>query len=212
MRMVKPHDGKLLAGIMVLALSATLALYSGLVSAYSSGEFGSGTYGSCEYGVTCSISLTSNGSISLNITPTSSGACTINSDSASVLTDDSNGYTLTLADISTSTALTNVAATIATTSGTVSSPTSLSGNSWGYRVDSLGGFGSGPTTSQSNISRPSTTFAGIVASDQTADTIATTSGAADPAVSTTVWYGACADTTASAGAYTTTVLYTAVSN
>lgn len=187
-------------------------LFNGLAMAYPSGTYGSGAYGSCEYGVACSISLTSNGTVSLSVTPNSSGSCTIQSDSATVFTDDTNGYSLTLADSGTNTALINGSSTINATSGTITSPTSLSGNSWGYRVDGLGSFGSGPTTSQSNVAHNSTLFAGIEASDQLPDTIATTSGAADPAVTTTVWYGACADTSVSSGTYTTQVIYTAVAN
>jgi hypothetical protein len=198
--------------VSILLACLGLALCSGQAIAYPSGEYGSGTYGSCEYGVACSISLSSNGSVNISVTPTSSGSCTIQSDSATVFTDDTNGYTLTLADSGTNTALVNGSGTINATTGTTTSPTTLTGNSWGYRVDGLGGFGSGPTTSQSNASRGSTLFAGIEASDQLADTIATTSGAADPAVTTTVWYGACADTTVSSGAYTTQVIYTAVAN
>ncbi len=180
--------------------------------AYSTGQYGSGTYGSCEYGVSCSISLTSNGNISLNITPVSGGSCTIQSDSAAVQTDDSSGYTLTLADNSTNTALVNGSDSISATSGTLSSPTTLTANSWGYRVDSLGSFGAGPTTSQSNIAPPSAVFAGVVASNQVADTIANATGPADPAVTTTVWFGACANTSVGSGNYTTQVLYTAVAN
>lgn len=189
-----------------------LLLCGGSAAAYPSGTYGSSTYGSCQYGVTCSISLSSNGNISLNITPTSGSKCTIQSDSATVLTDDSNGYTLTLADSGTNTALVNGAATINATSGTFASPAVLTGNSWGYRVDGLGSFGSGPTTSQSNVSPGSALFAGIKSSIQTVDTIASTSSAADPAVTTTVWYGACANTSVSSGAYTTQVIYTAVAN
>jgi hypothetical protein len=196
----------------VILVAAGFSLFSGLAAAYSNGEYGSGTYGSCEYGVNCSISLTSDGNISLDITPTASGSCTIHSDTPTVETDDSNGYTLTLADSSTSTALTNGSATISATSGTFGSPAALTANSWGYRIDSLGSFGSGPTVDQTNVSPGSAVFSDIVASDQTADTIASTSGAADPAVSTTVWFGACANTSVSSGAYTTQVLYTAVAN
>jgi hypothetical protein len=198
--------------ISILLACVGLVLCSGQAIAYPSGEYGSGTYGSCEYGVACSISLSSNGSVSLSVTPTSSGSCTIQSDSATVFTDDTNGYTLTLADSGTNTALINGSSSISTTSGTITSPTTLTGNSWGYRVDGLGSFGSGPTTSQSNVGHGGMLFAGIEASDQLADTIATTSGAADPAVTTTVWYGACADTSVSSGAYTTQVIYTAVAN
>ncbi|MGH7234541.1 MAG: hypothetical protein ACREF7_03820 [Candidatus Saccharimonadales bacterium] len=207
---------KLLSDKRILFLPIVLlglALISnGLAMAYPSGTYGSGAYGSCEYGVDCSISLSSNGTVSLAVTPTSSGSCTIQSDTATVLTDDTNGYTLTLGDSSTNTSLINGSSSINATTGTIGSPAALSGNSWGYRVDGLGSFGSGPTTGQINVGHSGTLFAGIEASDLTADTIASTSGAADPAVSTTVWYGACADTTVSSGNYTSQVIYTAVAN
>lgn len=196
----------------ICSLLVVLAACSGLVMAYSSGQYGAGTYGSCQYGVSCSISLSSNGNISLNIVPSSGGSCTIDSDTATVLTDDSSGYTLSLADSSTGTSLANGASSISATSGTLGSPAALTANKWGYRVDGLGSFGAGPTTSQSNVAIGGTLFAGIVASNQTADTIATSSTAADPAVTTKVWYGACADTSLKSGAYTTQVLYTAVAN
>lgn len=197
---------------LVAVVAGVLFLSAGPAAAYPSGTYGSSTYGSCEYGNTCSITLTSGGTVHLDITPASGGRCTIQSDTASVLTDDSNGYTLTLADNGTNTALDDGSATIPASSATIGSPAALSANRWGYRVDGLGSFGAGPTTAQSNISIPSTVFAGIKASNQTADTIATTSTAADPAQSTTIWYGACADTTLSSGIYTTQVTYTAVAN
>lgn len=193
-------------------LAAVLLLSGGWAAAYPTGTYGSSTYGSCAYGSTCSITLTSGGTVHLDVTPAAGGRCTIQSDTASVLTDDSNGYTLTLADNSTNTALNDGSATIPATSATIASPAALSANQWGYRVDGLGSFGAGPTTAQSNISLPATLFAGIKASNQTADTIATTSSAADPAQVTTIWYGACADPSLSSGVYTTQVTYTAVAN
>lgn len=197
---------------LVGVVTTTVALTSGLATAYVTGTYGSSTYGSCTYGDACSITLTSDGSISLDITPDSSGRCTIQSDTASVQTDDSNGYTLTLADSSTNTSLSDGSGTIPATSASFASPSALTANKWGYRVDGLGSFGAGPTTAQSNIAIPSTVFAGIKASNQTADTIAVTSSAANPAVDTTVWYGACANTGVSSGAYTTQVTYTATAN
>lgn len=197
-----------MAGVTLAVITFT----GGMAAAYPSGTYGSGKYGSCTYGDACSITLTSNGSISVDITPDSTGRCTIQKDIASVTTDDSNGYTLTLADSSTNTSLSDGSGTIPATSATFASPAALTANKWGYRVDGLGSFGSGPTVAQSNISPPSTVFAGIKASNQTADTIAVTALAANPAVDTTVWYGACADTSVSSGAYTTQVTYTATTN
>ncbi len=208
---MKRHLSYLLMAVLVLT-GIVLRLGGGVTSAYSTGEYGSGAYGSCQYGVACSISLTSDGNISLNVIPASGGRCTIQSDSATVLTDDTDGYTLTLADSGTNTALVNGSASINATTGTIASPISLTANSWGYRVDGLGSFGNGPTTAQTNVSPGSVVFAGIEPSDEVADTIASTSGAADPAVTTTVWYGACADTSIKSGAYTTQAIYTAVAN
>jgi len=198
--------------LLSLAILGVISLASPVVLAYPSGTYGSGTYNSCEYGVTCSITLTSNSSVSLNVTPAPGSKCTIQSDTASVMTDDSNGYTLTLADNGTNTALVNGANTIPAGSGTFASPAALSGNAWGYRVDGLGSFGSGPTTAQSNVSPGSALFAAIEASNVTPDTLANTSSPADPAVNTTVWYGACANTSVASGTYGTQVTYTAVAN
>jgi hypothetical protein len=175
-------------------------------------NFGSGTYGACQYS-TCSISIGSSVNLSLDVTPTSSGVCTTQSDSVSVLTDDPNGYTLTLANSSTNQALTNgLTATINSTTATQSSPTSLAVNNWGYRVDGVGGFGAGPTVSQSNAGLDSVTFAQVPASNSAPDVLADTSVAADPAVGTTVWYRVCADINEPSGAYTGQVTYTAITD
>jgi len=198
--------------IIAEAVLIFLALSGGVAAAYATGTYGSGSYGTCNYGVSCSISLTSNGTVSLNVTPSGGGKCTIQSDTASVLTDDTNGYTLTLADNTTNTSLVNGASSISATTGSLATPAALTSTSWGYRIDGLGSFGSGPTTAQTNVSPSSTTFAAIKPSNLTADTIVSYSGAADPAINTTVWYGACADTSVPSGTYTTQVVYTAVAN
>ncbi len=196
----------------VVTLASVASLASSGVAALPSGTYGSGAYGACDYGMVCSVTLTTSSSISVNVTPAVSSKCSISSDSVSVLTDDSNGYTLTLANASTNTALVSGAHSIAATSGTFASPVALSGASWGYRIDGVGSFGAGPTTPQANISPSALTFAKLVASNATADTLANTSVAADPAVVTTVWYGVCANTTVPSGTYTSQATYTAVAN
>ena len=145
-------------------------------------------------------------------TPGSGGKCTIQSDTATVLTDDSNGYTLTLADNTTNTSLTNGGNSIPATSGTLAAPSTLGANFWGYRVDGLGSFGSGPTTAQSNISPSSALFAGVVPSTSSPDVLANTTSIADPAVTTTIWYGVCANQSQPSGPYSTQVTYTALAN
>ena len=202
-------------GLFKSALGIGLSLvFLALVApalAHADSSYGSGGYGACEYG-NCSITLTSSGSVSLNVSPTSSGACTIASDTATVHTYNTGGYVLTMANTSTDASLKYLTNSIGTESGTAASPLSLSVNTWGWRVDGLSGFGAGPITAQSNISIPATSFAGIPISSATPVTLASTSVAADPAVSTNIWYGVCIDTSKIQGTYASSVLYTATAN
>lgn len=195
--------------VAILCLSA--GIFATLAWPATAINYGRGTYGKCQFG-SCSISLSSNGSVALNITPTASGSCTIQKDTVSVLTSSSTGYTLTFTASSTNTSLLDGASSIASTAATRTSPATLSANHWGYRVDSIGGFGAGPTSSQANVASSSLAFAGVPASNASADTLATSTVAANPAVSTDVWYGVCANTSVISGTYTTQVTYTAVTN
>jgi hypothetical protein len=183
-----------------------------IAAAYSSGTYGSSTYGSCDYGSVCSISLADSGNVSLNVTPTVAGSCTVQSDSVSVLTDDANGYILTLTAGTTNTSLVSGSNTIPVGSGTRITPLALTSDTWGYRTDGVGGFGNGPTTAKSNVAMNSTVFAALLPSNSAGDMIASSTSQADPAVSTTVWYGVCANTLAASGSYSTQVMYTAVVN
>lgn len=196
------------------ALLAVIVAAAGLFfggAASADNNYGAGTYGACQYG-SCSITLSSNGAVSLDIVPTASGACTIQSDSVSVLTDNSNGYTLSVSDAAASSALTAGANTIAATPGTFTSPQTLASNKWGYRVDGAGGFGSGPTSGQSSGAASGLAFAGLPTSSQTADTLVHTNGPADPAEVTKIWYGVCANLSTVADTYSTQVVYTATTN
>ena len=194
--------------VAVALVLVFILLPDGVVSAIN---YGTGTYGSCQYNL-CGITISDSGSTNLSVTPTSGGSCTIASNTVSVLTDDSSGYTLELNDTTTNNALINGTSSINSTSGTQASPIALISNKWGYRVDGIGGFGSGPTSAHSNISPPSTTFAQVPSEPTQPDILSNTSSAADPAVNTTVWYGVCADLTIPSGSYTTQVTYSAVTN
>lgn len=173
--------------------------------------YGVGTYGTCQYD-TCSLSLTSGGTLSLNISPTSDGVYSTLNDEVEVGTGSSTGYTLSLADADTNTNLVNGGDTVAASSGTQASPIILIVNTWGYRVDGLSGFGAGPTTSQNSSPNSTFTFAGVPASDQTAHSLKVTSAAASPPETTMVWYGARINNTKPSGTYTDQVVYTAVTN
>lgn len=154
--------------------------------------------------------LTSNGTVNINVIPTGSGVQTIASDTVTVSTNDAAGYTLQLGETGASSALVSGSNTIAAVAGTQAAPIAETANSWGYRVDGVGGFGAGPTSAVSNAAIGSATFAAVpaTASPNTLKTTATTASND----TTTVWYGIAANTTAASGTYTNSVTYTAVAN
>ncbi|PLS81515.1 hypothetical protein CYG49_01825 [Candidatus Saccharibacteria bacterium] len=132
------------------------------------------------------------------------------SDSVTVDTNDTKGYSLTLNNSDTSTALDNGAAgLIPAHAGTPASPSDLAVNTWGFRVDGLGAFGTG-TTTETNVSTSAFTWAGIPASTSPQQIKSTT--AAGTGSATTVWYGVKADGTNPDGSYIDTVTYTATVN
>lgn len=156
------------------------------------------------------ISISSSSTVGFNITPVSGGSQSSSSDTVTVDTNNQSGYTLTLADADATTTLVSGGNTIAAHAGTQAVPTVLANNSWGYRVDNVGGFGATTTTALTNVTSSSQTFAGVPASGapNTLKTTATTaSGDA-----TTVWYSAKVDPTKPSGAYADSVTYTVTTN
>ncbi len=194
------------AGLLIVFLGS-----GAFADTTDSTTYGSGNYGNCDYG-SCTITLGSSGSVSVNVTPSSSGACTVQSDAVTVTTDSTTGYTLTATTSSTTTNMTSGGNAIPSTSATQTSPSVLTGDQWGFRVDNLGGFGTGPTTAQTNGTIPGLTFAGIPASNGTPDQLAHTSAPASSGATTKLWYGVCANTSVPSGIYSVSVLYTAVTN
>lgn len=156
------------------------------------------------------ISATTNTTVNVNLTPTSSGVTSSASDTVSVSTNDAAGYNLSLANTNTDTDLQNGANEIPAHSGTQASPTNLAANTWGYRVDSLGGFGAGPTNSESNVGSSAYSWAGVPSS-ASPSTIKTTSAPAQNS-QTVVWYGVRVNLAKPSGTYTDTVTYTATTN
>jgi hypothetical protein len=204
-----------LRALIALALSVFCAMYIVQVTTYAdttdSYVYGSGSFGDCDYG-TCTITLTDTGVPTLTVAPTPAGVCTVQSDTVSVLTDSTTGYSLTMTTSTTNNAMQGASASLAASSGTASVPATLAINTWGYRVDGLAAFGSGPTTAQNSGSVPSVTFAGVPSSSQSATQVAYSTGPANPAQNTKAWYGVCADSSLPADTYSATVVYTAVTN
>lgn len=157
------------------------------------------------------ISLFStSGTVNINATPTGSGVQTIASDTVTISTNNSAGFTLSLAETTAASALTSGGNTIPATTGTQGTPIALTANRWGYRVDGLGGFGAGPTSAVSNQAIGSATFAAVPAT-ASPNTLKTTATTATNNV-TTVWYGVAVNTATPTGTYTNSVTYTAVTN
>jgi hypothetical protein len=144
------------------------------------------------------------------ITPDSTGKQSTNSDTVSATTNDSLGLTIQLADNSaTLNGLISGANTIATSAGTTGTPVTLVNNTWGWRVDSLAGFGAGPGAVISNAAPSAITYAAMPLSGAPF-TIKTT--AVTGSTSATVWYSARVNNTQATGAYVSTVIYTITTN
>lgn len=159
------------------------------------------------------ISLfTTNGTVNVNVTPTGGGAQTIASDTVTISTNDSSGYTLTLAESTSTTTMNDSGSdTIPASTGTQTTPVFMAVNTWGYRVDSVGGFGAGPTSAANSAAISGTLkFAGVPPTGSP-NILADTSGTATNAT-TTVWYAVAANTSQPTGTYTNTVTYTATTN
>lgn len=155
------------------------------------------------------ISVATTTTVNLNVIPVAGGAQTSAADTVTVSTNNSTGFTLTFANSDATTTLAKGADTIAAHTGTFAAPTVLANNTWGYRVDSVGGFATGGAV-QTNVTTSTITYAGVPASSSphTIKTTATTAAGN----TTTVWYAVKADTTKPNGTYADTVSYTATTN
>jgi hypothetical protein len=155
--------------------------------------------------------LTTDGTVNVDVIPSGSGAQTVASDTVTVSTSDTSGYTLSLAETGASSSLVSGGNTIPASSGSQTAPVAMATNTWGYRVDGIGGFGAGPTASQSSTAISGSVKFAAVPATGSPNTLKTTSGTAANDT-TAVWYGVAADTTQPAGTYTNSVTYTATAN
>lgn len=202
----KVFSGKLLiTGVM----SGFLALFFAVSMSAVAGAATASTTINSAIGAVISL-FTSNGTVTVNVTPTGSGAQTIASDTLTVSTNDTLGYTLQIANTDTTTTLVSGSNNIPASAGTQASPVAQVVNTWGYRVDGVGGFGAGPTSGQSSAAIGSLTFAGVPSS-ASPNTIKTTSTTASNDT-TTVWYAVAANTSQPTGTYSDSVTYTATAN
>lgn len=196
----------------LIGLATMIALL--FLPAYAdAGVYGAGTYGSCQYS-SCAITITSGDTVAAGVTPVATAnTCTVRNDDVAVTTGWSAGYTLKINSTDSSNTLdgpgSNVINAVA---ASASSPAVLSNNTWGYRVDDIAGFGSGPTSTVTNGVTPTESFASVPTSVQTPNVIASSSVAVPTPATTTVWYGVCADVSLPTGTYSDGVTYTAIVN
>lgn len=154
------------------------------------------------------ITVSTPGTVTINVTPTSGGVVSSASDTVTVSTNRTTGYNLKLADSDATTTLTSGGNTIAAHAGTQAAPTALANNTWGWAV--AGAPFDASYSAESNNASSATKWAGMPATGSPA-TIKTT-GATASGDTTTVWYAVKATSAQAGGTYTDTVTYTATTN
>ncbi|MDB5177251.1 MAG: hypothetical protein JWN75_919 [Candidatus Saccharibacteria bacterium] len=154
----------------------------------SASPFGQGVFGAdVPFGSLTSMSIALGGNVSLNLSPSGGNFTGTGSHTVTVTSNDVVGYRLYLYSPS-GTAMTNGSYTIPASAN--STPAALATNSWGYNTDGT------------------SNFVGIRA---TPSIIKDANGPYKSGDNTTITYGALTDITKGAGAYTVSVVYTAVS-
>lgn len=173
-------------------LILTGSLFTLLFGLFSTGQaagqpFGTGVFGAnVPYGSLTSLAISTDGDVTINVVPSGGGTLGTANNVVTVTSTDVVGYKLYISS-SGSTNMTNGSATLAASSN--STPGTLSTNTWGYNIDG------------------SSNFTGMTASNVLIRSRTGPYGAGD---NTTVTYGVVVDNSKPSGAYTTTVIYTAV--
>jgi hypothetical protein len=151
-------------------------------------SYGQGLYNAnVPYGKATSLSISTNGNVSIPITPTSSGVLATGSTSTITVTStDVNGYSLYIRAL-TSTSMNNLGTLLPASAN--GSPAALAVDTWGYNLDA------------------SNNFTGISLSDTLIHSITAPAPSGDI---TNVTYGIKLDMAKPAGNYVASMVYTAV--
>lgn len=156
------------------------------------------------------VTLSTLDAVNFSVTPAGGGMrISSQKDSVQIATNSASGMTVTLeaADTTAQNNLVSGSNVISPVGGTTSAPVTMSANKWGFRRDGLGGFGTGPTTQETNVSSSGFTWASVPVYGSATTIAASTS----PTTATyDVWYAMSADMTLPSGLYTNTVIYTAI--
>ena len=175
--------------ITILTFSLAIIVSVILGSAVYAQPYGKGLYGIVQYGDETSLSIATNGNVTIpNITPVSSGTLGTGTSIVTVTSTDVKGFKLYVRSL-TSTDMDNQGTPIPASANTYGSPTTLVSNTWGYNING------------------SANFAGMTTLDQQVKSLTTPASSGDV---TTFTYGMKVDLAKPAGNYTTSVIYTAV--
>lgn len=155
------------------------------------------------------ISMTTSGTVALSLTPTVGGVVSSASDTVTVSTNRTTGYTLTLKNADTSTSLVSGGNNITAHTGTPAAPTALTNGTWGFAI--AGAPFDTSYSAETNNGSSTSLWAGVPSSSGTAATLKTTSSTATNDT-TTVWYAVKANSSQPNGVYSDTVTYTATTN
>lgn len=149
--------------------------------------YGKGKYdANVPYGSATSLTISTTGNISIQITPTDSGALGTALNTVTVSSTDVVGYDLYIRSLSSTDMVNGPYSLPASANGL---PAALAANTWGYNTDA------------------SANFVGMTGTDVL---IRTLTGPATSGDDTNVTYGVKVDNSKPAGSYSTTVVYTAV--
>ena len=171
---------------------------------------GRGPYSDTVEGQVRYITLDAPNSVDIDVTPANGARMSSNLTQVNTKTNSPSGHKLALSMDGAEQKLLNGSHFISPTSGTFVSPIILNGSSWGYRVASVGGFGSGGSV-ELNVVTSAHKWAGVPVK-ATPHVIKTKNTANTTLEQTTVYYGASVDADQRSGSYKATVLYTAINN
>lgn len=154
-------------------------------------------------------SVSVNNLAEMQITPVA-GANRVSTDdiTATVSTNNLKGYTLNISSKTADTNLVGPSQNIQAHNGTLAAPSNLGNNTWGYRVDRTGGFGDGPTMTETNVADSAFSWAGITTTPQ----VIRSKNAPITNDNLKIWFGAKVDSNYLSGTYVNTVLLTVVNN
>lgn len=171
--------------LLLLSFGLWISLF--LASPVFANPFGTGAFGAnIPYGSETSLSISTSGNVSIQITPTEAGTLGTASNTVTVTSTDAVGYKLYIRSLSSTDMVNGPSVIPASGNGT---PAALAINTWGYNTDA------------------STNFTGMTLTDALIKNAVGPYSAGD---NTTVTYGVKVDLAKAAGNYTTSVVYTAV--